>query len=231
MLWKRIVDFGFHLLYNHLAWSYDIVSWSVSLGEWRTWQLASLQFVNGPDVLEIAHGPGHMLPEMAQKGWRVSALDLSPAMSRLARARLRRHGCDGSVSLLRCQIPDMPFRAESFDSILSQFPTNFIFQPETLQALNQMLKEGGRLVILPEGHLTGSGPLRRFIHWLFYITGQTIGNEKANRPEKEIDAFWGDIKKLMNACGFEIEIHRVRNEKSEATILVASKAQHLTSNI
>ena len=95
MIWKRIVDFGFHLLYNHFAWSYDIVSWSVSLGEWRKWQLASLEFVQGAAVLEIAHGPGHMLPEMVDRGLKVTALDLSPAMSRLARSRLRRMGVEG----------------------------------------------------------------------------------------------------------------------------------------
>ncbi len=224
MIWKRIVDFGFHLLYNHFAWSYDIVSWSVSLGEWRKWQLASLEFVQGPAVLEIAHGPGHMLLELQKRGMAVTALDLSPAMSRLAQARLKRSGQDGSVSLLRCQIPDMPFAAETFDSVLSQFPTNFIFRVETLQALNQLLKPGGRLVILPEGHLTGNGPIRTIIHWMFVITGQTTGNQKADLAEREIDLFWADVEKMMQACGFTVSLERVQLEKSEATVIVAKKS-------
>lgn len=223
MIWKRIVDFGFHLLYNHFAWSYDIVSWSVSLGEWRKWQIASLEFVQGPAVLEIAHGPGHMLAELQKRGMKVTALDLSPAMSRLAQARLKKDQVPDSVSLLRCQIPDMPFAAESFDSVLSQFPTNFIFQAETLMALNHLLKPNGRLVILPEGHLTGDGPLRRFIHWLFVITGQTAGNQKSDLVQREIDLFWADVEKMMEACGFSVTLERIQLEKSEATVIVAQK--------
>ena len=117
----------------------------------------------------------------------------------------------------------MPFAAETFDSVLSQFPTNFIFQADTLQALNAILKPGGRLVILPEGHLTGNGPLRRFIHWLFVITGQTAGNQGGDLAEREIDLFWADVEKMMQACGFSVTLERVQLEKSEATVIVAQK--------
>ncbi len=223
MLWKKIVDFGFQLLYNQFAWSYDIVSWSVSLGEWRKWQLASLEFLHGPHVLEIAHGPGHMLAEMHQRGYTVTALDLSAAMGRLAQARLVRLGLDEEVQLLRCEIPDFPFPADHFDSVLSQFPTNFIFQPETLVALNRILKPGGRLVILPEGHLTGNGPLRRFIHWLFYITGQTVGNGQADPTQSQLEIFWGDVENMMEACGFSVDLEEVLLKRSVATVLVAEK--------
>ncbi|MCB9446672.1 MAG: class I SAM-dependent methyltransferase, partial [Ardenticatenaceae bacterium] len=51
MLWKKLIRFGFRLLYNELAWTYDAVSWLVSLGDWRSWQQAALPFVLGPDVL------------------------------------------------------------------------------------------------------------------------------------------------------------------------------------
>ena len=218
MLWKRIVEFGFYLLYNQLAWLYDLVSWSVSLGEWRKWQLASLKFVKGPAVLEIAHGPGHMLLEMHNRGWSVTGLDLSPAMGRLAQARLKRAGRAGEIPLLRCRIPDIPLQASTFDSILSQFPTSFIFEPETLLTLHRLLKPGGVLVILPEGHLTRKGMVTGFIHWLFYITGQTIGNEG---DPNSLEAFWGDVRSHLLAAGFEARYELVQLEKSVATVIVA----------
>ena len=53
-----LLRIGFHLLYNELAWSYDLVSWAVSLGQWRTWGRASLRYLLGPRVLEVAFGTG-----------------------------------------------------------------------------------------------------------------------------------------------------------------------------
>ena len=51
----------FHLLYHQLAWAYDAVSAAVSLGRWQDWGAAALPFVNGASVLELGHGPGHLL--------------------------------------------------------------------------------------------------------------------------------------------------------------------------
>ena len=50
-LWVTLVRFGFRLLYYELAWTYDLVSWLVSLGEWVRWHRAGLPFVQGPNVL------------------------------------------------------------------------------------------------------------------------------------------------------------------------------------
>ena len=91
-LWWRLVRFGFRLLYQEMAWTYDLVSWAVSLGEWRAWQRAALPFVSGRHVLEIAHGPGHLLLALSTAGFTVSGLDLSPQMGRQARRRLRTAG-------------------------------------------------------------------------------------------------------------------------------------------
>lgn len=220
MLWKRIVEFGFYLLYNQLAWSYDLVSWTVSLGEWRKWQIASLEFVNGDAVLEIAHGPGHMLIEMHRRGWSVTGLDLSPAMGRLAQARLKQSQLADQIPLLRCRIPDIPLQSAAFDSILSQFPTSFIFEIATLKTLNRLLKPAGVLVILPEGHLTKKGAVTRFIHWLFYITGQTIGRQD---DENSLEAFWDNVRNHLANAGFEARYEVVQLDKSAATVIIAQK--------
>lgn len=224
MLWKRLVDLGFYLLYNQFAWSYDIVSWCVSLGEWRKWQLKSLDFLRGPTVLEIAHGPGHMLVEMHQRGFQVVGLDLSAAMGRLAQARLRRNRLDDEVSLIRGRIPELGLRTEAFDTILSQFPTGFIFEAQTLEALYRLLKSGGVLVILPEGHLTSRGLLARFIHWLFYVTGQTVGGAAQEDVREQQFVFWEGYKQQLQAAGFEVRFETVQLARSVATVIVANKS-------
>ena len=81
---------AFHLLYHQFAWAYDAVSAAVSLGRWCDWGMAALPFLSGPRVLELGHGPGHLLAAMAGGEWRVTGLDLSPQMGFLARRRLAR---------------------------------------------------------------------------------------------------------------------------------------------
>jgi ubiquinone/menaquinone biosynthesis C-methylase UbiE len=62
---RRAVKLGFHLLYHQFAFTYDAVAWFVSLGQWQAWGQAALKRVRGPRVLEIGHGPGHLLIALA----------------------------------------------------------------------------------------------------------------------------------------------------------------------
>jgi ubiquinone/menaquinone biosynthesis C-methylase UbiE len=61
--------FGFHLLYNELAWTYDWVSQAVSLGQWRHWQRAVISHLNGQRILQIAFGTGDLLMDMTAVGY------------------------------------------------------------------------------------------------------------------------------------------------------------------
>lgn len=219
-----MVKRGFHLLYNELAWTYDAVSWLVSLGEWRKWQAAALPYVVGDNVLEIAHGPGHMLLHLAQNGRRVTGLDFSPYMGRLAARRLRRRARN-TVSLVRGKVQTLPFADETFDSVYSSFPTAFMAERETMQAVYRILRENGRYVIVPEGHLTGSSIVERLIDWLFRITGQRSDvfavDEDAYWPADNPQ--WRSFLHAMEDTGFMVDVHHVELARSEATVIVASR--------
>jgi ubiquinone/menaquinone biosynthesis C-methylase UbiE len=54
--------FAFRLLYYELAFTYDWVSWFVSMGQWRSWQRAALPHLRGQHILEIAHGLAQRIP-------------------------------------------------------------------------------------------------------------------------------------------------------------------------
>lgn len=218
--WQRFVRFGFRLLYNELAWTYDVVSWLVSLGEWRRWQRAALPFVDGERVLEIAHGSGHMLQVLAGHGRRVVGLDESPAMGRIATRRV-----EGAIPLVRSRAQTLPFRAGTFDTVVTTFPTAFIADRETMASIYRVLGTDGRYVIVPEGHLIGNGLIERFIAWLFTITGQ-----RDDVFAVDDDAFWpGDsprwhaFRRAMELAGFGIEIHHINWQRSAATVIVATR--------
>jgi ubiquinone/menaquinone biosynthesis C-methylase UbiE len=209
---------GFHLLYNQMAWSYDLVSWLVSLGEWRDWQRAGLPFLTGQDILELGHGPGHMLVGLKSADFHITGFDLSPNMSRMAQQRLRRAGLD--VPLVRGRAEALPFGSAVFDSILSTFPAQFIVMPETLAALYRVLRPGGRLVIVPEARLSGHGPLRLFVEFLFAITGQRQAASESHAPS----ALWQRARERFETAGFTVTIEQVKLEKSIVTVVVAQKA-------
>lgn len=234
-LWQKTVAFGFRLLYNEFAWTYDIVSWLVSLGHWRKWQLAALDHVQGERVLEIAHGPGHMLAELHKRGFQVWGCDLSVAMGRIAHGRLRRANLAQQVPLFRCRIPQFPMKEGTFNTVLSQFPTAFIAEEETLTAVYKLLADNGRLVILPEGHLTSEGLLYRFITWLFVITGQQKAGQIKQRgtavPTAETMGIWGALLSRLEQVGFaHVEVKAVQLEGSIATVVIAKKGSHIAQN-
>ena len=170
-LWWRLVRFGFSLLYHQLAWTYDAVAWLVSFGKWRAWGRTALPHLIGERVLELGHGPGHLLATLVSQGFKPMGLDLSPHMSRLARKRLRRLGLAG-LPLVRAPAQELPFAANAFDSVVATFPTPFIVQPDTLAEIARVLRPAGRLVIVAGARLTGRDPLSRFVEWLYRLTGQ-----------------------------------------------------------
>ncbi|MCL4262599.1 MAG: methyltransferase domain-containing protein [Anaerolineae bacterium] len=219
--WFGLVRFGFHLLYNEMAWTYGLVSWGVSLGQWRQWQLAALPFVQGRRVLELGHGPGHMLLALQNRRFDVVGLDLSPHMGQQAQKRTQR-----TVPLVRGQAPELPFGAAVFDTILATFPTDYIVDPHTLAAAHRVLRADGRLVIVPEGHLNGQGYIVRFIDWLFQITGQREG--VFTEDDGHIwpaDALWEPMRQRFAAAGFALTIERIQLVRSGVTVLVAKKTQ------
>lgn len=168
--WKRLIHFGFRLLYHEMAWSYDLVAWLVSLGQWRAWGQTALPHVVGERILELGHGPGHLLTNLAERGFHPVGLDPSPQMGRLARRRLRRAGL--ALSLVRGQAQALPLPTHAFDSVVATFPTLYIVDPATLAEVARVLRPGGRLVIVAGAQLSGRDPLSRLIEWLYSITGQ-----------------------------------------------------------
>jgi ubiquinone/menaquinone biosynthesis C-methylase UbiE len=141
----RLYLWACHRLYNEFAWAYDWVSWLVSLGHWWGWRKAALDYLVGPRVLEVGFGTGDLLIEMAQQGWDVHGLDLSPAMHRITARKMRR--CGVWTPQLRGLAQAMPFPDGAFNSIVSTCPAEFILQPPAWQEFGRVLAPGGRLIV------------------------------------------------------------------------------------
>lgn len=217
-VWHLLLRSGFHLLYNQLAWTYDGVSWLVSLGQWRDWQRAGLPFLIGDNVLELAHGPGHMIVELEMAGFRPIGVDLSTSMGHLAKNKLRKSG--SNANLVRSRAQALPFPDKSFDSILATFPTEFIVDPETVSEARRTLKSGGNVVIVAEAQLTGGGIIRGIIEWLYFVTGQ----RQVFQGDQDEAKFWLRSRQSYVDAGFDVRLEQVRLEDSIVTVAIASKS-------
>jgi ubiquinone/menaquinone biosynthesis C-methylase UbiE len=167
---RRVVKLGFHLLYHQFAFTYDAVAWFVSLGQWQLWGCTALKRVRGQRVLEIGHGPGHLLITLARSGHHPIGIDLSSDMISLARKNIRRAGVNAPQ--VQCRAQALPFRAGTFDSVVSTFPTDYIADRATLREVQRVTNEQGRLIVVVGAQLIGRAPSKVFIEWLYRITGQ-----------------------------------------------------------
>jgi ubiquinone/menaquinone biosynthesis C-methylase UbiE len=168
---RKFMRFFFHHFYHALAWTYDFVAAVVSIGRWKDWGRAALPHLRGKRVLEIGFGPGHLLVEMNRSGFQTAGLDESPQMIRQAKRNLSWNNLP--VALSRGYAQFLPFASDSFDSVVSTFPSEYIADPRTLAEVRRVLKEEGRFVIVPAAWTGGKSLLERGSRWLFRVTGQS----------------------------------------------------------
>ncbi len=169
-MFKKFIQLAFFLLYNQLAFSYDWVAWGVSLGQWANWRQSALQFLEPGPTLELAYGTGNLFATMVLNGLHPIGVDLSPFMACITANRLRRRQLPLPIARARAQV--LPFPTGHFSNALATFPTNYIFEVETLAEIHRVLAEGGQLIVVMQGQLKGPPWVGAFIEWLYRIIGQ-----------------------------------------------------------
>ena len=204
----RFLRFFFDHLYHGLAFTYDFVAATVSFGHWKEWTRTVLPFLEGTRVLELGHGPGHLQRILLDRGLVAAGLDESAQMGRLAKRRLR--GARLPVHLTRGVAQHLPFPAETFDSIVSTFPSEYIFDDRTLAEARRVLKRGGRFIVLPAGW-----PKNPFLGWLYRITGESPHETREVVKQKWTQPFL--------RAGFETEARILEVQSGTLLIILAGK--------
>ncbi len=160
----------FELLYKNRA-LYWFASTIPFAGQWRVWQRLALPRLCGQDVLEVGCGIGDLLVDMAQAGYHCQAIDRSPQMVAATRSKLARKGLAEKVTVTQGRVQELPFKDASFDSIVSTFPTEYIYDPAAIRELARVLRPGGRLIVIIGAGLLPVGPINFFLtllHALVY---------------------------------------------------------------
>ena len=211
----RVLRIFFPLLYHPLAFTYDLVAWIVSLGNWKDWVRSVVPFIAGARILELGHGPGHLQRTLLDLNLHPFGLDESRQMGNLAKKRLSYNGYT-QFNLIRGLGQALPFATETFDTIVATFPAEYIFAQQTLLEVRRTLTNGCRLIVLPVAWVTGEGVLDKVAAWLFRVTGQA--------PSEIGQADYARLTQPFLLAGFQVETELVAVKSSRVLIIIARKA-------
>ena len=207
----------FYLLYNPFAWTYDWVAALVSLGHWQEWILGVLPYIPGKHVLELGHGPGHLQFALHQKGFQVVGLDLSRTMGKIAQRRLA--GDYPSPPLIRGAAQNLPFPTAAFDQVVSTFPSEYLFQQNTLAEIHRVLAPSGLLIVLPVAWIHRGSRMERALAWLFEITNQA--------PPPGDEQWRLRLIAVFQKSGFDVRTETIAMPSSKFFLVLASKLKLL----
>jgi ubiquinone/menaquinone biosynthesis C-methylase UbiE len=210
VLIPRALQIFFRLLYTRFAFLYDVVAWTSSMGQWRKWQSAVLIEFEPGVILEVGHGPGYGQLDLKQAGYASVALDPSRQMNKLARRRLTKAGYKPDIVCGRAQA--LPFAHQAFSGLMSTFPSEYIFDPETLAEAYRVLPQGASFSIVGIVEITGKSLPDRFARWLYKITGQS----------GSIPTGWTEY---FQEFGFTPRLEVVTTRRSKVTRVVAVRQQ------
>jgi len=200
--------FFFQHLYTTLAPAYDLIAWTVSMGQWNQWVGTALEPLPAGPVLELGHGTGHLLRELAGRGVSAVGLDRSRQMSRLAHRRLSAGGIP--IRLVRADARALPFPDRHFQSALSTFPPEFALDPLALSEVRRVLAPGAGLLVVVQAQITGESLPDRLAAWLFGVTGQYT----------ELRSEWTEP---FSRAGFQVERRDLRLARARVVRIWAEK--------
>ncbi len=194
----------FNLLYHPFAFTYDLVAYVVSFGQWKNWGQSIVPFIEGTRILELGHGPGHLQRFLSNRGLTLLAIDESAQMGKIAKKHIGE-----SQKLTRSLAQALPFQSGTIDSIITTFPTEYIFSLKTLAEAKRVLRNGGRLIVLPV-----AWPKSAALKWLYRVTGES--SSELN------EALISRFKQPFISAGFKTDIQTIEVKSGVVLIIIAT---------
>ncbi len=236
----RLRKWLFETLYKN-RYLYRFASTVPFAGQWRIWQRLVLPRLHGHDVLELGCGLGDLQADMLAVGYNCQAVEHSPQMVAAARDTLNRRQQGQATGIIQGSAQHLPFPASSFDSVVSTFPSEYIYDPDTLSEVERVLRPGGRVIIVEGANLLPIGylqPLLLLLHILVYGPGVLFGSTRQRLPATPAaysqhtasdittdtlpDAHFGLLIPIEQ-CGLHRRSERVRSRRWEVYITIGEK--------
>jgi len=177
----------FETLYKN-RYLYRFASTVPFAGQWRVWQRLVIPRITGHEVLELGCGLGDLLVDMIMAGYSCRAIEQSPQMVAAARDALQQHKIGEINWVLQGSAQRLPFAPASFDTIVSTFPSEYMYDPDTIAEVARVLRPSGRLIVIEGANILPVGFLQPFlilVQTLVYGPSAVFGpREKRNLDEE-----------------------------------------------
>ncbi len=170
--------------------------------------------LQGKRVLEIGCGTGSLLKVLLERNYKAYGLDASPAMLKQARKKLELAGFKGR--LVQAKVQHLPFPDNSFETVVSTFPTGYIMSLESLTEIQRVLYPGGRLVIVDTAILKPYNRASRFLIRLYGLLG--VWGGRGNSRQKA-----GAFNLPLAEAGLVRRDETAEDDQGEAHIIIALK--------
>ncbi|HLZ59460.1 MAG TPA: class I SAM-dependent methyltransferase [Ktedonosporobacter sp.] len=248
----RLRKWLFETLYKN-RYLYRFASTVPFAGQWRIWQRLVLPRIHGMDVLELGCGLGDLLADMLQDGYHCRAIEHSPEMVDAARSTLKRRKLGSESLIVQGSAQHLPFKDTSFDTVVSTFPSEYIYDPNTISEVARVLRHGGRVIVIEGANLLPIGflqPLLVLIQMLVYGPNAVFGPRKKRNLDEEVDRSkegkttgeqsrsegqdsdiitevvpdaWFGRSIPLEQCGLQRRSERVRSRRWEVYITIGEK--------
>jgi demethylmenaquinone methyltransferase/2-methoxy-6-polyprenyl-1,4-benzoquinol methylase len=157
-------------LFDGLPRHYDRLAEVLSFGQNARWRRAMVDRIVPSEplrVLDVATGTAGVALQLAERTRAdVVGADLTPAMLRVGRARVRASGSDARILLLAGNAEVLPFPDESFDALTFTYLLRYVHDPAaTVRELARVLKPGAPMASLD--FAVPTNPLWRFSWWCY----------------------------------------------------------------
>jgi 2-polyprenyl-3-methyl-5-hydroxy-6-metoxy-1,4-benzoquinol methylase len=122
--------------------------------------LAALGQIDGKHICEIGCGRGLLTWELANRGARVLAIDISMEAVKMALERNKEFG--GRVDVRQMDVSSLPYNDEPFDLVTGIWILHHLDRVEVAEKISRLLKPGGKAVFIePLAHNPISNVWRR----------------------------------------------------------------------
>jgi ubiquinone/menaquinone biosynthesis C-methylase UbiE len=201
---------------------YDAGIELLSLGQHRrVLRRMAARVSSGDRVLDIGCGTGSLAALCAKRGARVTAIDASPAMLRLANLKIANLDLSDAVELVEMSAInlDESFDDGAFDVVVSSFAFSELSDDEQAFVLRQcarVLVGGGRLLIADE--VTPRNPLVRLVARVVRFPLVVIAYVLTQTTTRAV----ADLESKIRAAGFDVD-HVERHLLGGVALVSASR--------
>ena len=152
----------------------------------------------GNTVLELGCGEGKLAMELAQRGMKVTAIDVSPERIQRATEAAHASGLGSRITFVVDDLNAASFPSEAFDCVVAHDALHHILNIDRLcEEVGKALKPGCSFMVMD---FVGMGPIRKILAALLYAALPTYQPYRAKwNLRHRLPAFFASEKSKRNA--------------------------------